>query len=635
MAIPTTVHSDPNEFDSSSRRRRTTTRSQSRWQEQQHISNNIPTSRTNNLSTPMYLEVKHKTIRIPAVHSNKDEDDYDGDYIRRTLGQEYNRSSTRSLDRSEASSRNRKSRSCSTGRQSRTCELDHSAPKTSVRRMKKSNSSRKEVTLSRSKSSQMYQHPLSPVSLTETTRSTSSNNSLSYSNKSNGSSIGRKAPERRGIQRTFSSRVEADDSPSTSSISKSNNSYCSHYSSNCNRSPTRRLRRARSLDASTRSLPREDYVLTRSSSNKKYIDDFSESEISLSDITNHSSSNSTSMSSQPLSSGSNHSLRRFGNQVTKRKLKKTRSNDSVLSGCSGNTDISSSSGNTKLTSGTNSIDSITIGHESPSRMDASSKTVSTTTSTLTSGSDGLKRVSWKTDPKLGFSDWTLHVVYRDSRNKRQVDVYHLHKNIVAYGNRKSSYLLRDIMDGELKEVFDSSNETELEIKKLLDTGKSANKSKRDKNPSLTVLKLPNEAQAATVPLVLDFMYYSTETNHQMSADRSCNVFKVAEGLKVRALQTAIGKFYEANLSVKNMEQFLQAATNTRANMLLAICKAKIRQMVTAKPELADMVPEEYISDILDNLSDKSSRSTSKKKKPPSGTLRKDHSFTTLVAMGVK
>ena len=269
-------------------------------------------------------------------------------------------------------------------------------------------------------------------------------------------------------------------------------------------------------------------------------------------------------------------------------------------------------------------------------MDTSSKTLSTSTSsTLTSGSDGFKRVSWKTDPKLGFSDWTLHVVYRDTRNKRHVDVYHLHKNIVAYGNRKSSYLMREIMDSGLKEAFDSTNETELEIKKLLVNRKSTRKLKKERIPSLTVLKLPNEMQAAAVPMVLDFMYYSNETHHQMSAERSCNVFKVAEGLKVRALQAAIGKFYEANLCVKNMEQFLRAATNTKASMLLAVCKAKIRQMITAKPELSELVPEEYISDILDNGSNKSSRSMPKKKKQSSDTMRRDHSFTTLVAMGVK
>lgn len=617
MGIPTRVHSERSESNASSRRNR----SENRWQEQQQISDNTPTSRTNNLSTPMHLQVQHKTLRIPAVHSNKHEDDYDGDYIRSKLRQEYNRSS-RSLDRSEASSKNRKNRSCSVSRQSRHHKDEqHDSKPGSVRKMKKSNSSRKEVTRSKSKSSQMYQHPLSPGSLTETTRSTSSSNTLSSS--------GRKAPERRGIQRTFSSRVEAEDTSSPSTLSPSINSYCSHYSSSCRNSPTRRIRRARSLDASTRSLPRDQYVLARSSS-KNHAEHFSESEISLSD------SNSTCESSQPLSSGSNHATRQFGsNQAIKRKLKKTSSNDSMLSGCSGHTGVSSCSGNTRLTSGTNSVDSISIGHEPGSMMDTSSKTISTTTSTLTSGSDGFKRVNWKTDPKLGFSDWTLHVVYRDTQNKRHVDVYHLHKNTVAYGNRKSSYLLRDIMDGEMQEVFDSSNNTELEIKKLLVNSKSSRKLKKDRIPSLTVLKLPNETQATAVPLVLDFMYYSNETNHQMSAERSCNVFKVAEGLKVRALQAAIAKFYEANLSVKNMEQFLRAATNTKANMLLAICKAKIRQMVIAKPELSELVPQEYISDILDNLSDHSSRSISKKKKQSSNTMQRNYSFTTLVAMGLK
>lgn len=148
------------------------------------------------------------------------------------------------------------------------------------------------------------------------------------------------------------------------------------------------------------------------------------------------------------------------------------------------------------------------------------------------------------------------------------------------------------MDNELKLKFDSSNGTEVELKNLL--------GKQGEPLNITKLKLSSESQAQVVPLVLDFMYYTNETNHRMSAERSCNVFKVAEGLKVRALQTAIGEFYEMNLSLKNMGEFLKAATNAKADLLLAICKAKIRQMIVVQPELAQKVPQEFLQDILDH-----------------------------------
>ena len=115
---------------------------------------------------------------------------------------------------------------------------------------------------------------------------------------------------------------------------------------------------------------------------------------------------------------------------------------------------------------------------------------------------------------------------------------------------------------------------------------------------MTRLKLPSESQARSVPMVLDFMYYTNETKQRMSADRSCNVFKVAEGLEVQALQKAIGEFYMKNLSLKNLGEFLAAATTVKADKLLTICKAKIGQMITVKPELSAIVPPKFMAEIL-------------------------------------
>ena len=219
--------------------------------------------------------------------------------------------------------------------------------------------------------------------------------------------------------------------------------------------------------------------------------------------------------------------------------------------------------------------------------------------------DGSKRVSWKSDPKASFSDWTLHILYRDSNRKRRIDVYHVHRNIVGFGHRKSRYLLRDIMEVELQELIDSSNKSEVELQEIINSNKrhnngytTNNNNGKTKDTIITRLKLPTESQARSVPMVLDFMYYTNETKQRMSADRSCNVFKVAEGLEVQALQKAIGEFYMKNLSLKNLGEFLTAATKVKADKLLFICKAKIGQMITVKPELSAMVPPKFMAEIL-------------------------------------
>ncbi len=232
--------------------------------------------------------------------------------------------------------------------------------------------------------------------------------------------------------------------------------------------------------------------------------------------------------------------------------------------------------------------------------------------------DGSKRVSWKSDPKESFSDWTLHVVYRDSNQKRRIDVYHVHRNVVGFGHRKSNFLHRDIMRAEVQEFvdFDASNQTELELRELINSGNKAKKEKKE----ITRLKLPTESQARSVPMVLDFMYYTNETKQRMSADRSCNVFKVAEGLEVQALQKAIGEFYMKNLSLKNLGEFLTAATEVKADKLLTICKAKIGQMITVKPELSSMVPPKFMADILSISSKQLNEARRKEPKKYTGEL---------------
>mmetsp|Transcript_18594 Transcript_18594/g.38765 ORF Transcript_18594/g.38765 Transcript_18594/m.38765 type:complete len:475 (+) Transcript_18594:258-1682(+) len=206
------------------------------------------------------------------------------------------------------------------------------------------------------------------------------------------------------------------------------------------------------------------------------------------------------------------------------------------------------------------------------------------------------RVSWKSDPKRSFSDWTLEIVYRDRINRRpHVDVYHLHKNVVAFGIRKSERILRGITELELRVFFHS------EIPKSSNgrsVGNGDGSSTSSKNEPKTRLDVPTESQARAVPMVLDFLYFAKGLRHKLTADMACNMFKVAELLEVPALEKAIGEFYMKNLQLKNLGDFLSLATKAKAEKLLTICKAKIGQMITEQPELSGLVPPKFMADIL-------------------------------------
>jgi hypothetical protein len=316
---------------------------------------------------------------------------------------------------------------------------------------------------------------------------------------------------------------------------------------------------------------------------------------------NWSNSNSKQSGSQQSRSNSKQSGSQQSSSEGNNKPKSAPLNESFRG--NNNSGSSNSSRNPQRSSSVPTPRRLASIHTSTPSNQLTGSTTRSSNASKHSNFDGSKRVSWKSDPKASFSDWTLQVFYRDSNRNKRIDVYHVHRNVVGFGHRKSNYLLRDIMEFEIQEFIDTSNKAEVEIQEIINSDKKSNSNSGgagagSKQKDITRIKVPNESQARSVPMVLDFMYYTNETKQRMSADRSCNVFKVAEGLEVQALQKAIGEFYMKNLSLKNLGEFLTAATKVKADKLLTICKAKIGQMITVKPELSAMVPPKFMAEIL-------------------------------------
>jgi hypothetical protein len=192
-------------------------------------------------------------------------------------------------------------------------------------------------------------------------------------------------------------------------------------------------------------------------------------------------------------------------------------------------------------------------------------------STIQTGAGrGGPKLSWKSNPAASFSDWRVEVYRKEAGD---VDVYNLHRDIVGFGPRKSNFLIKAFV--QKKKDLDHENDA-----------------------SVTRLDVP-DSQAAAFPMVLDFMYYTKEVKQSLTAERSCAVFKLAELLDIPALQYAIVDFYQKKISLKNMGEFMTAASQVKATKLVFISKAKIRSLIIEKPELAGLVAPKYLADILD------------------------------------
>lgn len=195
-------------------------------------------------------------------------------------------------------------------------------------------------------------------------------------------------------------------------------------------------------------------------------------------------------------------------------------------------------------------------------------------------------MSWKSDQKASFCDWRIEVhhlpegsdhggKYSDDAIETEhtkMDVYNLHRNIVGFGPRKSNFLMKEFC-------------RQMESR---DYKQGAN---------ITKIFLP-PYQAEAFPLVLDYIYYTKEVKQTLTAQRACAVFKIAELLDVPPLREAIAEFYQQTLSLKNMTDFVTAATKANADRLIFISRAKIGGLIFEKPELAGLVMPSVMVGIL-------------------------------------
>ena len=134
-----------------------------------------------------------------------------------------------------------------------------------------------------------------------------------------------------------------------------------------------------------------------------------------------------------------------------------------------------------------------------------------------------EKLSWRTDPTESYSDMAIRVVYLNHEGSK---MYYVHKQIVAVGPNRSTFLSHHLNSGE----FAPGEEAIIQI------------------------TLDYEA-SALVPRVLDFMY-SKDTGIDISNKNSVALHYISRAFGIARLSKEIREFIDHDVSLENITAYI-------------------------------------------------------------------------------
>lgn len=146
-------------------------------------------------------------------------------------------------------------------------------------------------------------------------------------------------------------------------------------------------------------------------------------------------------------------------------------------------------------------------------------------------------LTWRLDPSESLSDWTITVV---SKGAKSVQDYHVHKNMLAVGKRKSEYFAR---------IFRQHRQ-------------EGNRS------AVSELILPDTA-ASMIPILLDYIYTS-EAALTLSSETAPGLRYLAQFFGIKALFERIMRFIQKDLSLNTLVPYYQGSRDLDDKKVLGI-----------------------------------------------------------------
>jgi hypothetical protein len=198
-------------------------------------------------------------------------------------------------------------------------------------------------------------------------------------------------------------------------------------------------------------------------------------------------------------------------------------------------------------------------------------------------------LTWRLDPVTSLSDWTITV---NNRETREFKTYHVHRNVLAVGKRKSEYFVRYFQSHD--RLASSKSGTEIYLEKVA---------------------------AKVMPELLDYMY-STDDKLNITTATAIGLRHLAQFFGIRPLHLKVMEFILADLSMDNVDIYyrdsvsvdddkvaemaakqcakniLQIQANRNGSSLLNNVDAHFFRRIMSSPEIDSKEKHYHISALL-------------------------------------
>lgn len=186
---------------------------------------------------------------------------------------------------------------------------------------------------------------------------------------------------------------------------------------------------------------------------------------------------------------------------------------------------------------------------------------------ITEGTD--EDLTWRLDPSESMSDWTLRIV---TRGTKAIDEYHVHKNILAVGKRRSEYFVT-----------------------LFRQHRKADPMKE----KVTEIVMHHRA-AIGIPMLLDYIY-SSDYSLQLTAETATGMRFLSQYFGVRPLFEKVMKFILRDLSLKTLVTYYRDSReldDTKIANLAAKHCARNVHLIDTSNELIQAMDPTFFAKVL-------------------------------------
>lgn len=179
-----------------------------------------------------------------------------------------------------------------------------------------------------------------------------------------------------------------------------------------------------------------------------------------------------------------------------------------------------------------------------------------------------EELTWRSDPAESMSDWTITVI---NNGRQTAEHYHVHKNIVAVGKRRSDFFVG--LFREHRQSCKRSNSTEL--------------------------CLPDSA-AVMIPPLLDYIYCGDKAL-TLSSKTAPGLRYLSQFFGIRVLFERIMKFIQKDLSLRTVVEYYKGCTDLGDQKVLGIAArhaARNIHLVDISHELIEVMDPEFFCKVI-------------------------------------